>query len=205
METIAAHKLNPWFSIWTRPRATMRSILEAGPGRIALPLALIGGFSQVLCNAAFRSVGDRLSIPQILFASAVVGIAAGLLLFYGMSGLLLWTGKRLSGRAQYAHVKAVVGWSNIPAVWSLALFPPELLLFGQELFTSATPSLDSSLALSVTFLLFVLIKFILLIWGVVIFIKCLAEAQRFSVWKSLANAAMAALILAAPVLILAII
>lgn len=203
MLSSAADKINPWLSIWTRPRATMRVILDAGPGRIALILALVGGFSQVLCNAAFRSVGDRLTIPQIMFASTVVGIAAGLILFYGMSGLLLWTGKRLAGRARYAHLKAVVGWSNVPAVFSLALFPLELLLFRQELFTSATPSLDASLVLSLTFLFFVLIKFILMIWSAVIFIKCLAEAQQFSAWRSLANAAVAVLILAAPVLILA--
>ncbi len=37
---IPPEPLNPWFSIWVQPRATMRQVLDANPRRIVHRLAL---------------------------------------------------------------------------------------------------------------------------------------------------------------------
>ena len=54
--------LNPWFTIWTRPRATMRSILDTDPKHMVMVLAMLAGFAQALDKASLRHVGDWLPV-----------------------------------------------------------------------------------------------------------------------------------------------
>ena len=40
--------LNPWFSIWTKPRATIRQIIQTDNEPMVLALASLGGLSMML-------------------------------------------------------------------------------------------------------------------------------------------------------------
>src|SRR5262245_45012540 len=40
--------LNPWFSMWVMPRATMRQILDTNPSRFVHLLAILGGIVEVM-------------------------------------------------------------------------------------------------------------------------------------------------------------
>lgn len=193
----------PWVSIWTRPRATMRTILETHHGRLVLPLAMLGGFAAVLNNASFRNMGDSSSVPHIFLVSAMAGPVAGLIGLYIGGVLLAWTGRWLNGQATGRDVRAVLAWSNIPLIWGLLLWIPELMLFGKEMFTRETPRLDASLFLAITFLGFTAVGFVLTVWTIIIFIQCLAEAQRFSIGKTLGNIVVAVLAVLIPIGVIA--
>jgi len=40
--------LNPWFSVWTKPRATIQQIVDSNSNRFILLLAAISGVFHVL-------------------------------------------------------------------------------------------------------------------------------------------------------------
>jgi hypothetical protein len=50
--------VTPFFTMWVRPRRTMRAILETEPRRFVIPLAMLAGFGNALDNASGRSLGD---------------------------------------------------------------------------------------------------------------------------------------------------
>jgi hypothetical protein len=86
-------------------------------------------------------------------------------------------------------------WGNVPSAWGLTLWPLALALFGMELFTDATPRLDSSPLLLSAFIGFGLLQLALGIWAIVTSLQALAEVQGFSVWKALGNSITAALVI----------
>ena len=69
----------------------------------------------------------------------------------------------------------------------MLLWIPELLLFGEELFTEATPRLDAAPELQGLLLVFVAVELTAALWAFVAFLKCLGEVQGFSAWRALLN------------------
>jgi hypothetical protein len=73
----------------------------------------------------------------------------------------------------------------------MALWAPELLLFGKEAFTADTPTIDASCFLTAMFWVLTGIELVAAVWSVVAVLKCLGEVQGFSAWKAFANALLA--------------
>jgi hypothetical protein len=69
----------------------------------------------------------------------------------------------------------------------MLLWVPELLLFGEELFTEATPRLDADPGLQALLLAFVAAELLAVLWAFVLFLKCLGQVQDFSAWRALLN------------------
>ncbi len=193
---------NPWLTIWTSPRATMREILDTDPKRMVPPLALVGGFISALDRAAFKNLGDHLSLPAIFLTCAIGGSLGGILGLYVGGALLRWTGRWIGGQGTSEQVRSAMAWSTVPVLWTAILFIPELALLGKELFTTATPRMNSNRSLAFTMMGFGAVEIVLGIWALVIFLKCLGEAQGFSAWKAAVNSALAGLVVLVPLLIL---
>ena len=196
--------LNPWFSIWTRPRATIAQIVARNPTDLVLLLAALSGFGQALDRASERSAGDTLSLPVIFVAAAAGGVVGGIITLY-LGGLLLWwTGSWIGGRASGEHIRAAIAWSSVPIIWSLLLWIPEVALFGNELFTTATPRLDGSVGLTVLLLSFFVVEAVIAVWAFVVFLKCLGQVQGFSAWKALGNTLLVVPVILLPILLIAL-
>lgn len=200
-ETTGGTTLNPWFSIWVQPRATIQQIIDSHPTRLVLLLAAVAGFSQFLDRAVMKNLGDRLEWPMIFAIAAVAGPVMGVVGLYIGGALLRWTGGWLGGRANPQQVRAAIAWSSVPLIWALPLWIPELALFGQDLFTKATPRLDANPLLAVALIGFGLVELIIGIWAIVVFLKCLGQVQGFSAWRALGNALLAFLIVFTAILV----
>ena len=63
MESINKQTLNPWISMWTKPRSTIQQIVNENPTYLVLVLAAIVGFFQGKTPAAsagqFRTPAAR--------------------------------------------------------------------------------------------------------------------------------------------------
>lgn len=197
--------INPWFTMWYKPRETVRKIVKYNPKYLVLPLAMIGGFAQVIDRAAVRSLGDQLSVSTIFIFALVGGPLLGILSLYVFSALLRWTGKWIGGKASSEHIRTALAWSIVPSVWALILLVPELALFGKELFTSITPKIDSSLTLIALLFLFGAIEIGIGIWSFIISLKSIGEVQGFSAWKALLNSVLSGLVIVIPVIVLVLI
>ena len=201
-----ARGVTPFFSIWVRPRRTMRAIIDSNPQRLVLVLAALSGFGSALDNASTSSIGDGNSIPvvAIVALSAVAGSLGGILTLYVGGFVMKWAGRPLGGRATQVEVRAALAWSTVPLIWALPLWIPELALAGREMFTTATPILAASPLRAVLLVLVVLLEVVLGIWSFVLFLKCLGEVHGFSAWKSLAAVLLSVLAIALVALIVAL-
>ncbi len=196
METeVQAKPLNPWLSIWVKPRETMRWIVDTDPTRQVVLLAVLGGIAQFLDRAAGRSLGDTLSVSVILIIALFVGSIGGLISLHIGGALLRWTGSWFGGQATSEEVRAAIAWSSVPTIWALLLWIPELMLFEEELFTTATPRIDANPLLLFFLLGFAAVEVVIGIWTIVVFLKCLGEVHRFSAWKALGATIIPGLIL----------
>src|SRR5207245_2933877 len=134
----------PWISIWSRPRATLRHILDTDPRRGLFRLAAIGGIAQGLAAATKPGYGDAYSIPIVVTVAVAGGALAGLLGIFIASVLIGMTGRWLGGRGGMTEVMAALAWANVPAAWSLALWLPRAALLGEETFHSLPASIGEN-------------------------------------------------------------
>lgn len=193
--------LNPWVSIWLKPRETIRWIVATDPTRQVILLAALGGISQSLDRAAGRSAGDVLSVPVIFLIALIGGSIGGILSLYIGGAILRWTGSWFGGQATTEEVRAAIAWSSVPTIWALLLWIPELILFREEMFLTVTPRIDASPLLLFLLLGFAVVEITIGIWTFIIFLKCVGEVHRFSAWKALGAVIVPGLVLVGIVLI----
>jgi len=201
----------PVFTIWLYPRRTIRAILDTNPKRHVVLLAALGGIATSADSAIGRRFGDFLSPPAIAVLVFIIAPIGGVLTLYIGGWLLRITCSWLGGTASQTSVRAALAWSNIPQIVSaLVTIPPSLIIHRSELFSSATPSLDaliqssSSLALVTTFVLLAIgvVSLIMAVWSILITVKCVAEAHRFSAWRALFAFLLAGCLVAIPIAII---
>ena len=192
--------MNPWFSMWLHPRRTIRQIVATDPDRFVLLLAAVGGIVEALTNATSDSQGDNLSLRTILLTALIAGPLMGIVGLWLGSILLRWTGGWIGGQADSRRIRTALAWANVPLLWSLILWGPALLLFGAELFATATPIIDASTMLSGLYMVFSFGIGTVSIWAFVVFLHALGEVQGFSAWKALGNSILAGLVVLVPLL-----
>jgi len=176
--------------------------VDYDPSHQVAILAVLAGIGQALDRASSRNLGDALSLPVILIICAVAGPIGGFISLYVGGALLRWTGSWLGGQAYSEEVRAALAWSSVPTVFSQALWIPELILVGKEMFTSATPRTDANPLLAVFLLGVVGVQIVLGIWALVILLKCLGEVHRFSAWRALVALLAGGLILFVPIFLI---
>ncbi len=191
--------LNPLLAIWTRPRATIQQIIDDDPEGWVLALAAIAGIGQTLNDASTRSSGDSLDLPSIFIIAVIAGPLLGILGLYAVGALLRWTGRWIGGHASQVEIRCASAWSQVPAIWAMLLWVPELWLFGSEMFTEQTPRIDADPTLQVVLLVIVMIEIVITIWSIVVFLECLGQVQGFSAWKALGNSILAGLVIVVPI------
>ena len=196
-------RLNPWTTIWVKPRATMRQILEADPRRFVHRLVVLGWTAGMAQGLVLSDWGDWMPaafLPVVFILTAALGSALGLILLYLNGTLLRLTGRWLDGRGDAVSVRAALAWCQaVPSVWRLLLIPSWIAVLGDETFHFR---LEAERLLDPGFLLMLLVQVAVGVWQLVVFLKCLAEAHRFSGWRALSAVVLEVLILLAPFAIL---
>jgi hypothetical protein len=174
--------------------------VDTDPDRAVLLLAAIAGIGKVLDKASTKSSGDLISFPSIFLLAVILGPLSGIISLYIGGALLRWTGRWIGGRADARDIRCAIAWSSVLAIWAMLLWIPELLLFGKEMFTSKTPNIDASIALTTLLWIFIILEIVLGLWTFVVFLKCLGEVQGFSAWKALGNCFLMVLVFIVPLL-----
>ncbi|RCW44922.1 YIP1 family protein [Paenibacillus prosopidis] len=179
--------LAPWLSVWVRTRETIRQFLDSSnPASNMIVIALLAGIVNALNQASSKGYLDDSSIGALIFVVIAGGMIGGLVSLYFLSFILKWTGSWLGGAGTSAELRvAVTRGINVPVIMVGILWIPELLLFGQELFTTEMPRVDASPILTGLYYFFLGIEVILSVWSIIIALKAIGEAHRFSAWKAL--------------------
>lgn len=195
---------SPLRTIWTRPRATVRRIIARDPSLYVIPLVGLSGVGGMLGQASAQGVGTELSTAEILAAAAIFGPLLSLLGLWAFSHLIRLSGGWIGGFAPRDHIRTAIAWSSVPAVASLPLWIPMILIAGHELFLLDKPQLEGQPAMMNTVGALMLAQASLAIWGFVLLCRAVAEVQGFgSAWKGLGNVLLAAVLLVAISLVIA--
>lgn len=199
-------QLNPWFSMWNRPRDTIQQIVDSDdPEKMVLLLAAIGGVSSSLNSSSSNFVGDQFSLMSILLASLFIGPIVGVIGLYISGFLVSWTGKWIGGHASSNDIRIALAWAQIPIIWTVGIWIPEILIFGQELFMSPD---ENGLILTAPYAFFAvgffIVKVTASLWAFVLLLKSVGQVQGFSAWKALWNLIIPGLLFLIPVILIAI-
>lgn len=191
----------PWITIWTRPRATIRRIVDVDPRYQVVFLAGLAGALSGLESAWSRPPTSAApgigSWPILVVLSVVIGGILGVIGLYINGVLLKWSGEMLGGSATYGEVRAALAWGQVPAIVAMAAGTISILLgAGAPLTALAGGSLRGTSLGSTLF------NAVLGLWSFVITLKCLGEVHRFSAWRALG--AMAVVLLAVFVIALGV-
>lgn len=183
---------SPWLTIWIRPRATIRQVIDTNPHRMVHPLMITGGVVEAFTRAAMRNAGDTMSLGEIFVVYSLVGAMGGLLTLYVGGWLLRTVGLWLGGYGPVSHVRAALAWSQVPAVWAIGLMVIELALYGDQLFTHNAPAITALPTLAAWLML---TEAVVAAWGFVILVKCIGEAMGLSDRRSLGAVLLAGLMM----------
>lgn len=182
--------LNPWSHIWIHPRETLRSILQRNPRRLIIWLAILASILSFFASEAMAGTGKMFESSQsaLAFTAAaiIIGALIGLFHLYFGGWLLRLTGGWLGGQGNFTEVKCAIGWANYPAIVFNIAF-----LFKAALWS--VPPLA---------MIFALIGGVLWVWNLVIYVFLIAEAHKFSAWRSLGAILLAAVLIFAVLVII---
>lgn len=186
---------NPWITIWTKPRATIRQIVDVNPNCCLWGLAFIYGFCSLMNFAQSSMLGYSMGSAAILILSFVLAPFWGYMSFSIWSGIVFWVGKLFKGQGNFAEVRAAYSWSCVPIAINIPLWLLMVVLYGHQLFLNHPDSqLMSGAEIFILFSILIA-KVILAVWSLVIYLNGLAEVQKMSMVRVIFNVIVSGLIL----------
>jgi Yip1 domain len=174
---------NPFLSIWTRPRATIRGIIDAGQvGRVG-PLILAAAIGLGLYDGLAQANGTRPARGSALVIALAIGSVKWFAILYFLGWFLTITGRWLGGKCERRQAHIALAWSCIPIPLAVIAALVETAFGGLGHTTVRTavenpPFFVISVAARAA-------QTVLLFWWLVIALKVIAEVHRFSVWMAM--------------------
>lgn len=193
---------NPWLTIWTRPRATIRGVVDRDPTYRVVPLAAAAGVNLVLNRLIEQLPIAGLPFSVWIVAAIVLGPLAGLLQLFIGGWWFSNMGRILGGRARSKEVRTAIAWSNVPTLAAAPLLIAALAVLQGNVSAADSPDAGAAAAAVVLFAL-VPVQTVLGLWSTVIFFKGLGEVHGFSAWRALACAVLPILVVLVPLIVIA--
>lgn len=174
---LAVGHFNPWKTMWLRPRATIRALVEHDPTLNVDRLAILMGMTQMIQQNS--GDGTLQSVLVTLAFTALLGPIIGLLGIRISGAISGWIGRKLGGTATNEEVRAAFAWGALPRVAALPLQLIFLLMI--PLFSATNPAMGILLVALGGLLT------VLGLWEMVLTVAALAEVNRFSIVRAIAT------------------
>ncbi len=178
---------NPWVSIWTQPRKTIRSIVTTDPKYGFYLLCAVYGLPMAFNLAQSFYLTASIPLWAVILGSLLVCTFLGMIGISISTWLLQVTGRWIGGKGTFQTIRAAVAWSNVPNFVTVLMWIVLLAIFGGSVFApSFTETRFVGFQAGAVFLIF-LIQSVISVWGFIILLHTLGEVQGFSAWKALVN------------------
>jgi len=178
---------NPWLSIWTEPKRTIRSIVDTDSRFGFLILAFFYGLPLAFNSAQSFNLVSVIPFWAVVAASLIASFFLGMMGICVSAWLLQVVGRWMGGRGDFASVRAAVAWSNVPNCVTVLMWGVLLSLFGSSVFNRHFAETQFIGYQAGILFLVMLVESIASIWGFIILLNVLAEVHGFSLWKALLN------------------
>lgn len=183
--------LNPWLSLWTRPRATMRQILKINPAYGGARIIAAYGIVNLLQAMERSGLADTALKDANLLAFLMIAAFFGPPLFvlglYISGWLLEWAGKKMGGRATRRELRIACLWSHVPLAAGGALYGPRLWAHGKNLFSTSDNYTIPLEHLGLEYAN-IAVAILMSVWTTILLSHMIAEVQGYrSAWRGLWN------------------
>ena len=175
--------VKPWFTIWIRPRETIRHLVDSEPKYSVFLLAILLGFEVLLGFTSSNYYADRMPLLEMIIYIILWAPLYGLFHWFIYAILLFKVGQWLGGVGTFSELRTTVAWSAMPLFWGMLLWVPTIIILGEGAFSVNLPSIGS-IAMVILIVVWIL-KQAFLIWYLVVFVVGIADVHEVSIWKSL--------------------
>jgi len=191
---------NPLMTIWTKPRATIRRIVDTDVRYHVVLLVVMAGALSRLETRWSQPPGASGSAawPLLVVGSVIAGAVAGVIGLYINGAMLRWTGSALGGVATSAEVRAALAWAEVPIIVALAIGIVSILTGTGGPMMPFGAYQDASLSVSI-------LHALLGSWSFILLLKCLGEVHRISAMRAFCAILLVGVAAVAIVLVIALV
>lgn len=178
---VLAPAASPWRTVWFSPRRTIRSVIDAIDRPSIVPVVALACITGALGGLEPDETGAISAA-----ASAVPVIVGGLRMVFGViigPFILAFVGNMLGGEADPADLRPAVAWSYVPTVATLVF----LILVLMSLPGAVQTAADELSSAAIFVVVGAIGMFACALWSIVLLVAMVAEVQKFSVLKAIAN------------------
>ncbi|WP_162920096.1 YIP1 family protein [Paenisporosarcina cavernae] len=175
-------QLNPFISIWTKTRETVRYALEYKREKYFYFIILIAGILALLPSVFDTTLGFEIPIIVAILLALILGPILGFISTMIGAGIYLLVGKLFKGKATFNEMWKTIALTQLVSIWMAPLlligaFFTKGSYFSDPFATTVSPTATAVDAIIGIFLL------VLGIWSIIISSKAIGEAHQFSSWK----------------------
>lgn len=182
--------VNPWISILTRPRDTIKVIVGFNPNYRIFILSSIVGFFSILGIGQQLQLGKRLDLILIIIPAIILSPLWGYILYSFSSWFVFFTGRWIKGAAKYREVRASMLWAGVPLI-VVDIFYIFLIIIGGVTFFRGEGKFYFFPFASVLVVLLAVLSVVAVVWSFVIYLNTLSAVQKFSRWRAFGNMLLA--------------
>jgi hypothetical protein len=192
-----AKPVSPFLSIWFRPRATIRRIVDTDPTRHVLLLAIANGMVWVAVGALMLDLAKVWHLVAIVALCVALGAALGIAMLYFDGWLIRWTGHLLGGKATAEQVRAATAWSMFPSIFGMILNMPIAVVSWQERGLAPEAGRYAQRP-DITLTAYPILVAGVRLWIEIIYYKCYGEVHGFSAWRAWGASMLEGLVIGIP-------
>jgi len=175
--------MNPWLTMWSQPKATVRALVNSKPSFGVFYLAAVYVLQSFFFYFNWWSLGLKSEYYTLFLAGVVLSPIVGFVWLYYLGLVFRITGRLLHGEAECSHLRTAIAWSKIPYSINVLMWFILILMNPEQVFVQDGEGPSS---IFVNF-----IALILGIWSLVLLIQSISEVQQFSIGRSIANVVLA--------------
>ncbi|HUO04718.1 MAG TPA: YIP1 family protein [Candidatus Binataceae bacterium] len=195
---------SPYLQICIRPRATIRAIVDRNPRERVIFLVVLTAFIGALPSLFYNPMpvslpaGDdtlQLISPEAIHAMNIIMVVSfpvlAIPIWYLNGSFVKWLGTLVGGTATAVEVRAALAWSKVPGIVLEVLGLPFVVF-------QTPPAMSSDPQQMTAFLHHSMLWFAagmpLILWNLYVFLSCVAEVHRFSIWRAAGACAIGMLV-----------
>lgn len=181
-EATEQDEINPWTDMLSSPRKTINWVTNGNSNLLStLILLYLGGVYFGLAQAIANSRGDNNTITEIFSKAFLISGVGGLIYYHIYVWVIDFSASWFGGKGNFQKTRDALAWSMIPSIFGIFIVVAGSILFEEELFMSEAPEINASKFLTMSYLGFTGITWIITIWYVILLVVTIGEVQRLTI------------------------
>lgn len=172
-------ELNPFLSVWTQPKETVRQFIKNDRLGYTMILVSIAGIGATIAGLQDSGWFQEFSVVFWIIGILLGGIISGFLNLGVNSLLYTFIGKLYGGKGKLRDMAIAIGPTVIPQIFAVPVFVFYALFYGERFFAAPEGFNITSIPLG-AYLFLILLMLASGIWSIVVTSKAIGVVHGFS-------------------------